>query len=128
MHADTREAANPTLWGLFVPPTIWALHFLAVYISAAIYCAKWAPPSGDLGSLPIVIAVLTAVALLAIAVVGWRAWQRWGYGEGSKPPHDADTAEDRSRFLGLATLMLAALSFVAILYDALPALLAATCR
>ena len=29
-----------SLWAMIVAPTIWAVHFLACYILAAIWCAK----------------------------------------------------------------------------------------
>ena len=60
--------------------------------------------------------------------MGWRAYHRWGFAEGAQPPHDADTPEDRECFLGLAILLLSGLSFIATLYTALVAVLAASCR
>ena len=31
---------DESLWWLAVPPTIWVTHFLASYVTAAIFCAK----------------------------------------------------------------------------------------
>jgi hypothetical protein len=48
--------------------------------------------------------------------------------EGETTPHDADTIQDRRRFLAYATLLLSGLSFVATLFVALPAVFFASCR
>lgn len=129
MRAETR-LTSPGVWGLTFSPTIWAVHFLVCYVAAAVVCAKLVGRDAvaGLGTAQAIIAVATTLALAAIALVGWRAFHRWGFGEGAQPPHDADTTEDRERFLGLATLLLSGLSFVATVYTALPALLAASCR
>jgi len=42
-------------------------------------------------------------------------------------PHDDDTPEDRHRFLGFATLLLSALSAVAVLYAGLVAVFIRSC-
>jgi hypothetical protein len=116
------------VWGLTVGPTIWALHFLACYAGGAVFCAKLVGEGSTMAQLQQAIAAVTALALAGIAVVGWRAWHRWGFTEGAQPPHDADTPEDRERFLGLSILLLSGLSFVATLYTALVGALAASCR
>jgi hypothetical protein len=126
--SEAIRGLNAGVWGLTFGPAIWAFHFLVCYVGAAIFCAKWAEPQSAWRLLQIGIAAATAAALAGIAFVGWRAYHRWGFGEGAQPPHDADSAEDRGRFLGLATLLLSGLSFVATVYTALAAVLAASCR
>jgi hypothetical protein len=130
--ADERtlpDASVPgeSLWAMIIAPTIWALHFLACYILAAIFCAK-AGPSADLATVRWWIAGLTAVALAAIAACGIQAFRRGHFMEGKTTPHDADTIHDRRRFLAYATLMLSGLSFVATVFVALPAVFFASCR
>lgn len=117
-----------SVWGLTISPAIWALHFLVCYAAGAVLCAKLGGGDVAMTQLQRGIAGVTVVALAGIAVVGWRAFHRWGFAEGAQPPHDADTPEDRERFLGLAILLLSGLSFVATLYTALVAVLAASCR
>lgn len=107
-----------TLWMLAASPTIWALHLLASYATAAIWCGKIAGPSGSLATARIVIAVYTVVALAGIGAIGVVALRRHRFG-GERPPHDADTPEDRHRFIGYSTFLLSALSAVAVLYAAL---------
>lgn len=110
------DEPRQSLWTLTVGPAIWAGHFLATYIAAALWC-------GDAGSharFGPVMAVFAAATVVALAAVGWVArggWDRYQHGE-AVPSHHKDTPEDRHRFLGLATLLLALLSGVSILYTA----------
>jgi hypothetical protein len=117
-----------SLWAMIIAPTIWALHFLACYILAAIFCAKAGTPAADLGSVRWWIAGLTVAALAGIAACAVQAFRLGHFREGKAAPHDADTIHDRRRFLAYATLLLSGLSFVATLFVALPAVFVASCR
>lgn len=115
-----------SLWLVIVSPTIWAVHFLLCYLTAAIWCAKWAGPSRTLGFVRWAIAIYTVAALIGIALNGWAGFRRHRFGHG-KLPHDADTPEDRHRFLGFSTFLLSALSAVATLYAAMVAIFIWNC-
>ena len=121
------QEKNESLWTLALPPVIWAAHFLLCYVTAAIWCAKVAGRYGSLGSVRVAIGVLTVVALGGIGLAGWRGLRRHRFGGGATP-HDFDTPEDRHGFLGFASLLLAGLSAVAVLYTALVALFIETCH
>ncbi len=123
---DTRERRQK-LWRITISPSIWALHFLVCYVTAAIWCEKIASRIGHLGGLRLVIAGLTAAALLGIAFNGWDGWRRHSLGGGGVP-HDDDHPLDRHRFLGYTTFLLAALSAVATVFTALVALFFQDCR
>lgn len=123
---ETRES-NQSLWLLTVAPTIWAVHFLASYITAAVWCAKVVGRDGSLQTVRLTIAGYTLLALIGIGIVGWIGYRRHGL-EGSFTPHHGDAPEDRHRFLGRATLLLAGLSFVATIYVALAAVFMETCH
>jgi len=114
---------TPNLWTLLTPPVVWAFHFLFGYVASAIVCAK-APEA--LGSLRLAIAAATALALGLIFVAGVQAWRHWGFGS-DLPPHNQATDEDQQHFLGLATLLLCALSAVSVVFGALPALFVTEC-
>lgn len=116
-----------SLWFLISGPVVWVAHFLLRYLTAAIWCAK-AGRAADLGVIRIWIAAVTIAALAAIALTIVQALRKWGFPAEPRPPHDRDTPEDRRRFLGYATLLLGGLSFVAVIYVALPALFIGTCR
>ena len=124
-----------SLWLLTVAPTVWAAHLLLSYVTAAIWCAKFAGPTGSLNGIPQAVAWYTAVALVAIAIVGWEGWRRHRYpstapgADGTETTtHDLDTREDRHRFLGFATLLLAGLSAVGVLYATMASTFFDTCR
>lgn len=115
-----------SLWFLIAGPTIWAGHFLVSYVSAAIYCAKDAPPH-DMDLVQGIIAAATIAALAGIVLAGWLAARKWQIGVKGWRQHGAATLEDRQRFMGHATWLLCALSAVATIYVALPAIFAASC-
>lgn len=126
MSADTTER-NQSLWVLVASPAIWAAHFLLSYATAAIWCAKVAPPAGSLGPARVAIAAFTVVGLAGIGFFGWRGYLRHRL-HGSPPPHDRDTPEDRHRFLGFATMLLSGLSAIAVIYAALVVVFVRSCR
>lgn len=112
-----------TLWTLIVPPTTWAVHFLFSYLWAAVSCAK----IGAWARFPTAFAVGTVIALVVIVGAGVIAWQQ-ARTPGDPAPHDAGTEIDRLRFLAYSTLLLSALSFIAVVFTALPVLVLSDCR
>lgn len=137
MHKEAQNHANDekqapheereSLWMLTFGPVTWAAHFTLSYVTAAVWCAKVAGRTGSLGTARLVIAVYTVIALTIIGATAWRGWRHTRLGKGS-PPHDSDTAADRHRFLGFATLLLCGLSAVATLYVAMGAVIIGSCR
>jgi hypothetical protein len=125
-EVDTRES-NQSLWLLIVSPTIWAAHFLASYVTAAIWCAKFAGPDRSLGNVRIAIAVFTVLALIGIGYTGFVGYRRNRF-EHKTLPLDGDTPEDRHRFLGFASLLLSGMSAVATLFVALAAFIIEKCH
>ena len=107
-----------SLWLLTASPVMWAAHFLLSYGTASVWCAKVAGPGGSLGGVRLAIVVYTVIALAGIGIIGWVGYRRHSHG-GAALPHDDDTPEDRRRFLGFSTLLLSALSAVAVVYAAL---------
>ena len=120
------QQMRSTLWALILPPTVWAAHFLFCYIYAAVRCAKGGP-GVVIGDVRIAIAVATVLSLLVVLASGYVAWAKSRI-EGDPPPHEESTDEDRVRFLAVSTLLLSALSFVAIVFTALPAFVFGDCR
>lgn len=123
----TLDERQESLWWMIVSPAIWTAHFLLSYGTVAIWCSRFAPEDGSLGGTRVALAVYTLVALVGVGLAGRDAWRRHRLGGGSVP-HDADTHIDRHRFLGLASVLLSALSAVAIIYETLPILFIRTCR
>lgn len=116
-----------SLWLLTVAPAIWAAHLLLCYITAAVWCAKFVEPGGALGGVRTAIGWYTVVALAGIGGVGWEGLRRHRHGA-EATTHDLDSAEDRHRFVGFATLLLSGLGALGVLYAALAATFFETCR
>jgi hypothetical protein len=116
------ERLKVTLWTLIVPPAVWAGHFLFSYLWAAINCAK----VGRFATFPTLFVAGTVLALALIALSGWIAWAQARL-PGGRPPHEDGTDIDRLRFLAKSTLLLAGLSFVAVLFTALPVIFLRDC-
>ena len=118
--------ANESLWLLTASPVIWAAHFLLCYATAAVWCAKVVGAGGSLATTRVAISLYTLAALAAIGIIGWIGYRRHSFGSATVP-HDDDTPEDRHRFMGFATLLLSALSAVAVVYAALVAVFIRSC-
>ena len=116
-----------SLWTLFTAPTIWAGHFLAAYVGAAVFCAKRDFLPFGFDGVRFFILAITMGALGGIVLAGALAWRQWGFGT-EDPPHDGWGPDDRNRFQGFATLLLCALSFVAVVFTAMPALFITECN
>ena len=124
---NTTAESRQRLWIVPAAPAIWAAHFMASYITAALWCGVVVGRDGSLSSGRVAIAVYTVLALAGIALVGWIGWRAQRLG-GETPPHDADSPEDRHRFMGFATVLLSGLSAVATIYSALAAWVIRTCQ
>lgn len=118
-----REVSH--LWHLIGSPTVWAAHFLFCYIGVSVGCAKFG--SSAMPEMRMAIVGATIVAVLLVVFFGIVAWLQARL-DGEAPPHDEDTVGDRTRLVGTAKLLLAGLSFIAILYVAMPAFVFTDCR
>lgn len=119
---------NESLWLLVVSPTVWMAHFLACYITAAVWCAKSAEGrETSLAAVRLAVGVYTLMAMAAILCNGWGGLRRFRINVGAGPSH-ADSPEDRHRFLGFATLLLAGMSALATIFVAIVALYFEDCR
>jgi hypothetical protein len=124
-----REAGEGTnLWRLISAPTLWAAHFLVVYPTAAVYCAKF----GRGAELSPIRWFVAGATLLALGVFAWLFAAAWRVRGPSLTDDDlsfeANSPEERHRFLTHVTLALTALSAVATIYVALPVVFVETCR
>ena len=123
--SDEKEFAEEadSIWRITFGPLIWAVHFGVSYAATAIVCAK----GGDAATLRAGIGALTVAALLGIAYVGWRAWRQWDFLDDRDYEHELAREEDRHEFLGHAAFLLAIVSFIGVVYVALPALVIEGC-
>ena len=126
-HAHAAAESRQRLWIVPASPVIWAVHFMACYIVAALWCGMVVGRDGSLLTVRLVIGGLTALALAAIGFVGWLGYRAHAMGA-ADAPHDDDTPEDRHRFMGFATVLLSGLGGVAVIYTAMTALFIETCQ
>ena len=112
-----------SLWKITFAPAIWALHFVICYGATALICAK----GGSVTALRLGIGIGTALSLICILWTGWLAWRQWDIISDREWENDAGTSEDRHQFLGHAAFLLAIISFIGVIYVALPALLIESC-
>ena len=109
-------------------PVLWAGHFVLSYAAAAIWCAKAAGPMGSILWFRIGVGALTLAVLASIAWLGWRAWRQWDYLHDDYRANDVSRAEDRHQFLGHAAFLLSLISFIGVVYVAMPVIFIETCR
>jgi hypothetical protein len=126
-RTDPVAEKHESLWMLAASPTIWAVHLMLSYITGAIWCGMIVGAYGSLLPARLAIGIYTALALAGIGLFGVVGYRRHRLGR-EEPPHDADTPEDRHRFIGFATFLLSAMSAVAVIYAALAAVFIAGCQ
>lgn len=120
---DLIRELRVTLWTLVVPPVAWAGHFLFSYLWASVQCAK----AGSFAWYPGIFWGGTALALLVIVGAGVIAWIQ-SRTPGDPPPHEQGTDIDRLRFMAYSTFLLSGLSFVGVVFTALPVIFIGNCR
>ena len=127
--AVTRETGSGTdLWKVIAAPIIWAMHFLVCYVIAAVWCEKLGR-SADLHGARIAILAATGLALAGIALSTHYLWQvRARSLTDNDFEFEHNSPEERHRFLSHVALMLCALSAVAVIYVAIPAIYLTSCR
>lgn len=113
-----------SLWRITFGPAVWALHFAVSYGATAVVCAR----GGSVEALRLGIGIGTAVALVAILWLGWQAWRQWDLRRQRDWEEASGTSEDRHQFLGHAAFLLSIISFIGVVYVALPVLLIESCR
>ncbi|MCO5731727.1 hypothetical protein [Rhizobium sp. SSA_523] len=116
-----------SLWTLFTSPAVWALHFIVCYVVMAVYCAKPGLFGLSFDSYRLILSGFTVAALAFIVFAAYLAYRQWGFGS-EDPPHAGATDLDRRRFQGFATLLLSGLSFVAVVFTAIPLIFLAECQ
>ncbi|WP_182866853.1 hypothetical protein [Stieleria mannarensis] len=123
----SRDNRVSPLWAIVSAPAVWAVHFLASYLTAAIFCAKLADSDGSAGEVQLAVMSYTVIALLLIAAIGASGFRRHHHGRHSTS-HDDSGRDAQRRMIGFATFLLACLSAVATLFTALVLVFVGTCH
>ena len=129
-YGDEQEFSEEadSIWRITFAPLVWTLHFVISYGTTAVWCAKLAVPGAPIPLLRLGIGALTVLALALIAWVGWRAWRQWDFTDDWDYVHEEGVSEERHEFLGHAAFLLAIVSFIGVIYVAMPALFIGSCR
>lgn len=101
---------------MFSGPLIWGVHFLAIYVFAAVACARESFNPALVAAVPWAVlgmTLLAATALLAMIVPAIRVAK-----------HSRD---DASVFIPWATAAFAALALIAVIWETLPVLMVPIC-
>ncbi|QBQ55753.1 hypothetical protein [Nitrosococcus wardiae] len=90
----TEKIKGDSLFSLIIGPLIWMVHFLTLYLTTALACAKgfFHLQVLGLGIVPWVAIVATGVAsglILDSAIVAFRRWRNPPQEPGEKPPPPA---------------------------------------
>jgi hypothetical protein len=107
-----------------MPASAW--HGLT-RLALAVFCAKAGAASFSFEAMRFALGAVTLVALAGIVLSAFLAWRQWGFGSGDTP-HDEPTHRDRLLFQGFATMLLSGLSFVAVVFVAVPLLFIGACQ
>ncbi len=82
-----KPESRESIWLLAIAPLVWAAHFMACYLTNAIWCAKFATASDPTSTVRWAIALYTLIALPLIAIVGWYGYRRERSRYGRVKPH-----------------------------------------
>lgn len=109
---------TPTTFLILSGLLLWGAHFLVLYGFAALACARgWASERvWGIQLVPAVSVSLTVIACAALGVIMRRAWH------GSKHSARSESDPSAERFMQSVTFALAALGFLAIVWNVLPPL------
>lgn len=120
-----RPSIRDRLWWIVISPSVWATHFLACYITVAIWCEKYSA-TGNVRTLGTLVFVYTGAALAVISVVTWLSFKNFRRGD-PPIPYDFDDPDDRTNFLGFTAFLLSLLSLIATFFTALVFVMVRSC-
>lgn len=102
-------------------PIIWMAHFIVCYVAVSLVCALQLTDSRVLGINPaqFAVAVATLLALLLMGGMAAVQFRKWRHPSGPDP--------EMTRFFAANTLLLCALSALALVWVAFPSVVLPAC-
>ncbi len=113
-----------SIWIMVAAPTLWAAHFVASYVLAAVWCAKIGP---SLTQPRWIIAAMGALCAGVIVWLGVRAVRRYGGVFVIFEEITESSERGRDKFIGHVSLLLCILSVLAIVFTVIPGFVFGTC-
>ena len=121
-----------SIWGLAFPAVVWSAHFLWCYVVNALLCARGVGGETALGLAAIQWNIVLATVLLGALLLGSLLTAAGRLRSADLGERDADMSDDtlpaQRLFLARSTFAIAAVSLLAMIYVAMPALFFDTCR
>jgi hypothetical protein len=114
------------LWSIVIAPSLWSVHFLACYVTTAIWCEKVSATQSGTSTLRWLVAAYTIIALVGIGWVALRSFQNFRRAD-PPVPYDFDDPSDRTHFLGFTAFLLSILSAIAVAFTALVYVMVRSC-
>ncbi|WP_081613853.1 transmembrane prediction [Rhodopirellula sallentina] len=125
-HDETKPTPiRERVWWIAIAPSLWAIHFLACYLSAAIWCEKFSSERGNT-TLHGLVALYSLIAIVGILCVAWVSYQTLRRGNHAVPYNFDDPAE-RTHFLSFTAFLLSVLSAIATIFTILAFVLVGGC-
>ncbi len=123
--ASAPKPIRKRLWWIVLSPSVWAIHFLACYLTVAIWCAK-SDSSTITGWLLGMVGAYTLVAVAAISSIAASSYESFRRDDPDLE-HEFDDPSDRTSFIGFTAFLLSLLSLIATLFTALALLMVRSC-
>lgn len=120
------DGARGSLWDIAAPLVVWFLHFVLCYVIVALRCGKYAASVGT----AVVHTALATSTLIAFVAIGLSAAGARSVGarEAAEDEFEDDSADEARRFIRAVTLLIGAVSAVAVLYTVITLGLLRGCR
>lgn len=112
------------LLSMVAAPVIWGIHFVVCYVLVSLVCALGWSELRLLG-MPLGHAGVALASLIALILLGYTA--ALNIEKYRRAPSDASDADDPAPFIALNSVLLCALSTVALVWVAFPALMLPAC-
>lgn len=115
MTLPSARVSRERLWLPVVAPVVWSTHFMLCYFTVALACGRFTAvlPAARVHAL---LAAYTLLALAGMLACLWWGWRQLG-GTWPRHHHDDDTPQSRRRFMAFTTVLLAALSVLATVFE-----------
>ncbi len=121
-----------SIWGLALPAIVWSAHFLWCYVVNAVLCARGVGADTVLGLAAIQWNIVIATALLGAVLLGSLLTAAGRLRSADLRERDPDMSDNtpaaQRLFLARATFAIAAVSLLAMVYVAMPAIFFTGCR
>ena len=120
-----RPGSRPPLVMVVAAMIVWVAWFVLAYALTGVGCRAGWNHAGS-GGLNLLTVLLVLSAVLALALIGWCGWRGHVIWRGAAAARGQD-ATQRTRFIGMATALLAGIAAIGTVFTAIPMLMLDPC-